>query len=188
MNDHSALKALLRSNEGEIPHLYLDSYGFVTIGVGHKFESRDELLLVEGWVCRTTRQPAASDQILAEWDNVIRVKSGLLAERYAEWTRLDLLPESIDHLLDRDIAEKELSVRMAFPPYTTFPAPAQDALLDMAFNLGVNGLVMKFPHLRAAALSNPPDWQRCAAECRRAAPVSDARNTATRNLFESALA
>ncbi len=175
---------MLRENEGEVPHLYLDSKGFVTAGVGHKFATCAAAAAVDGWVDRITRQPATLAQIQADWTGVNRAKPALAAARYAAWTKLDLAHDAIEQLLDRDIAEKETHLRLAFPGYDSYPALAQDALLDMAFNLGVNGLIMKFPHFRTAALQS--DWSTCAAQCERSAPVSPERNALTRSLFEQA--
>jgi GH24 family phage-related lysozyme (muramidase) len=35
VNDHSELKIMLAGNEGSIQHMYLDTVGKVTVGVGH---------------------------------------------------------------------------------------------------------------------------------------------------------
>ncbi len=53
----------------------------------------------------------------------------------------------------------------------------------MAFNLGVTGLVNKFPTFTRAAREG--DWGKCADECRRRG-ISDERNEKTKELFNEA--
>ncbi|MBV9301622.1 MAG: glycoside hydrolase family protein [Acidobacteriaceae bacterium] len=182
MNDHFELKQLLIENEGNLCHMYLDTVGRVTVGVGHMIPNVHEAEKLSFVLHGCTTQ-ATLDQIASDYAKVESQQRGMLAEHYRPFTALDMTPSAIDELLSLDIATMEAGVRAAFHGYDTYPAPAQDALLDMAFNLGVNGLVTKFPHLKAAAEAG--DWQTCAAECRRNG-ISDARNEKTRTLFENA--
>ena len=74
-------------------------------------------------------------------------------------------------------------LRSLLPGFDAFPAQAQEALLDMAFQLGARGLVNKFPHLVASVKAR--DWKTCAVQCHRAG-IQEWRNVATADLFRHA--
>jgi GH24 family phage-related lysozyme (muramidase) len=48
-------------------------------------------------------------------------------------------------LFERTDSRFEDEVKGKFPDFTKSPKPAQEALVDMAYNLGTQGLVDKFP-------------------------------------------
>jgi GH24 family phage-related lysozyme (muramidase) len=179
MSDHNSLKQLLIENEGRIPHMYLDTAGRVTVAVGHMIPAASEAQKLSLEV-RGSGQAATAAEIAADFNQVRAQAQGMPAEDYRQFTALDMADGDIDQLLDQDIAGMETGVRQHLPAYNSYPEPAQDALLDMAFNLGMNGLVTNFPKLMAAA--ERKDWNTCAAECRRLG-ISDQRNQTTKNLF-----
>jgi GH24 family phage-related lysozyme (muramidase) len=182
MSDHSQLKQMLIENEGSIEHMYLDTVGKVTVGVGHMIPGELEAQRIN-FVVRGTMRPATTLQISSEFGTVGRQRPAMTAASYRQFTTLDMTPDAIDSLLDSDIAIMEAGVRANFFNYDSYPAPAKDALLDMAFNLGVHGLVAHFPHLKAGADSQ--NWRICAAQCRRNG-ISDTRNQKTMDLFLAA--
>lgn len=179
MSDHSTLKQILVENEGRIPHMYLDTVGRVTLAVGHMIATAADSEQLSMQV-RDTGAVATAAQIANDFNQVQSQQPGMAAGHYRQFTTLDMADADIDRLLDQDIAGMEAGVAAHFAAYPTFPEPAQDALLDMAFNLGVNGLLKKFPKLTAAAAAQ--DWNTCAAECKRVG-ISDDRNQKTKELF-----
>lgn len=52
-----------------------------------------------------------------------------------------LRPHEIDYLLDNDVAEKEGELRAKLPWYDDLDEARRGVLLNMAFNLGVEGLL-----------------------------------------------
>jgi GH24 family phage-related lysozyme (muramidase) len=174
---------MLMSAEGTLPHVYLDTVGLVTVGVGHMIPNAEAAQALS-FVVRANGAAATPDQIAAEYANVSRQQKGLLAARYQQFTALDMTDSAIQDLLSADVAAIEAGVASRFAGYDGYPEPAQDALLDMAFNLGVAGLASHFPHLKAAAEAK--DWATCAAQCHRNG-ISDERNDRTKALFESAV-
>jgi GH24 family phage-related lysozyme (muramidase) len=179
MSDHSSLKEMLVENEGRISHMYLDTVGRVTIAVGHMIPSVAEAQNLSMQV-RASGAAASAAQIASDFNRVQAQQMGMSAERYRQFTALDMADADIDELLNQDIAGMESGLQQHLAGYSGFPEPAQDALLDMAFNLGVNGLLKKFPKLIAAATAQ--DWNTCAAQCQRAG-ISDNRNQKTKALF-----
>ncbi|MDQ2711170.1 MAG: hypothetical protein M3Y24_02860 [Acidobacteriota bacterium] len=182
MNDHAALRSLLIENEGNLPHMYLDTVGRVTIGVGHMIPACAAAQQLQ-FVMRGTSQNATYDQIAQDYNSVHDQRSGMRADLYSSFTRLEMTPVVVTNLLTKDIAVMESGVRLSFRGYDSYPSSAQDALLDMAFNLGVSGLIIKFPRLKLAAESS--DWHVCALQCQRSG-ISQDRNDRTKAMFENA--
>lgn len=175
------LKARLRQHEGVVPHLYLDTLGLVTCGVGHMISNPDamaNILLVHS----SGGEASLADKV-TEWYRVKRLEPARLPAYYAANTTLRMTPEAIAGLQDSDVAAFQQALRSLLSGFDEFPESAQEALLDMAFQLGAKGLIDKFPHLVAAA--NVHDWQTCAAQCHRAG-IQEWRNVATASLFRQA--
>ena len=159
------------AEEGVVPHLYLDTRGNVTCGCGMLISKIGEL----GRFTWTDFTAALND-----WSKLQSMKRACEygktapASRYAPVTRarmqdpmqgLDDLLASLDGALGRRIHGFE-----------SWPTCAQEALVDMAWNLGVDGLVKGYPKMLAACAAG--DWSTAAAECHRNG-ISDARNQRT---------
>ena len=178
----SKIRNGLKAEEGCVQHMYLDTRGFVTVGVGHLISSADSARKL-GFVCRDSGEAATAEQIETDFNAVKQQPAARIASFYRDSTALDMPMEAIDSLLDAQIDEFETGIRNRLPDYDQYPDDAREALLDMAFNLGIGGLFGKFPKLIGYA--EQEDWQNCARECRRIG-ISDARNLATRSKFENA--
>jgi len=165
--------------EGDCHHLYLDKHGLVTIGIGNlvgSAEAAAELPFVD----RRTSQPATRAQIVEAFDKVSHLHKGPVAGAFASATTLRLPEGAVRALAAERLAGEFLpALRRDFPGFDGFPAPAQRALVDMAYNLGVGGLG-KFHELRAAV--DTGDWRTAAAECHRRTCRAE-RNEWTRDLF-----
>jgi GH24 family phage-related lysozyme (muramidase) len=121
-------------HEGRRTRVYLDSAGHPTVGVGFNLDRDDarQMLTAVG----------------ASYDGV---RSGKQALTDAE----------VDALLDRSLAGAVETVRASVPDFDALKPAQQDALLDMAFNLGPGG----FPRFRKMlAALNAGDVQKAAAE------------------------
>ena len=69
--------------------------------------------------------------------------------------------EFAEELLMRDIATTRAALRMAWPRIDEFDPARRDAFINMAFQLGVSGL-MQFEAMRAAAIAR--DWETAARQ------------------------
>ncbi|WP_210395628.1 glycoside hydrolase family protein [Motiliproteus sediminis] len=176
------LKQDIRTHEGVINHLYQDTRGNATIGVGQLVPDAAYARTLP-LVHRDNRQPASGEEIDAEYARVMAEPPAMVASRYRSATELILPDDEIDKVLDQRVDEFMAGLSRHLPGFEQFPEGAQQALLDMAFNLGVGGLTRKFPKLMRAAKQQ--DWQTCAAECSRRG-IGDQRNAATRALFDGA--
>jgi GH24 family phage-related lysozyme (muramidase) len=89
----------------------------------------------------------------------------------------------IDALLVADVTRFEALLAAAFPDWNSYPEPAQEALFDMAYNLGISGLQKKFPNMMAAVHAG--QWDVAAAQCHRTG-IGEPRNQRTAALFQQA--
>ena len=172
---------LIKRGEGCISHMYLDTVGKVTVGVGNMLPTAESAIELP-FICRDTGVAATNEETRAEFNSIASKDPAKLASSYKKFTKLDLADDSIDDLLDQRIAEFESGLRKNFPLYDTYPDAAKRGLMDMAFNLGNSGLVNKFPSFTKAAREE--DWTVCAQECQRTG-ISDERNEEVRKLFSS---
>lgn len=186
MSDNTDYKNKVRSKlkreEGCLSHMYLDTRGYVTVGVGHMMPSVKSAKKLK-FILRSSGKLATPDQISDDFTNVKNAEPGRIASSYKPLTKLDLPDSEVDIILDKQIDEFESALKNHFSNYYRFPHSAQHALLDMAFNLGAQGLLKKFPKLIANA--EKENWDECANECRRVG-IGDSRNESTKKLFSQA--
>jgi GH24 family phage-related lysozyme (muramidase) len=172
--DRIAAAGRLKTFEGLTDYLYRCTGGVVTVGVGHAIPDAASALLLP-WDA-----PAA--QVETDFARVAAAAQGLPAARYQGLTRCRLSARSIDALLLADMEQFSAALTARFPAWNGYPEPAQQALFDMAYNLGVGGL-LKFQRLLAACASG--DWETAATQCHRGG-IGDARNQETCALFRQA--
>lgn len=174
-------RALIKRGEGCISHMYLDTVGKVTIGVGNMLPTSEAATKLP-FIKRDTGAVATVAEIRTEFESVACREPAKRASSYKQYTKLDLTDDTINELLDRRIAEFESGLRRDFSDYESYPDAVKLSLMDMAFNLGNSGLVNKFPTFTSAALAR--NWTVCAQECRRNG-ISDARNEEIKELLSS---
>jgi GH24 family phage-related lysozyme (muramidase) len=170
-------------HEGVISHMYLDTVGKVTVGIGFMIPDPHSALTYR-LTNRTSGAPATSQEKLAEWTQVAQQTKGKIAQSYKKFTQLEMPDDEVRRVLDDKLRGFAESLRTRFAAFDTYPASAQLALLDMIFNLGPNGLFKGFPTMCKAV--DRLDWAKCAAECNRK-DISKDRNDETRDLFLAAI-
>ncbi len=167
----------VQSFEGRVRYMYKCTGGEVTIGFGHAIENPADApkltLAIDG-------RPATDDEILADYASVAAVAKGPAATFFANRTQCRMADSDIDALLAADVARFEALLADAFPDWNTYPEPAQEALFDMAYNLGIHGLQNKFPSMMAAVHAGK--WDVAAAQCHRQG-IGETRNQQTAALF-----
>lgn len=176
---HEAMTDLSRW-EGFTTWLYLDTRGLVTVGIGN--------MLPDVQACRalpwkTVGQPSTAAEVDAAWTAVRRMEPGRAASSYANATKIRLDQGDVMALAERRLEREFLpGLKRLYPGWDTFPASAQRALVDMAWNLGIAGLA-KFRHLAGAVSAR--DWAAAAQSCGRSTSRPE-RNQWTRQLFRDA--
>src|ERR1700744_58847 len=163
----------LKRFEGSTSYMYLCTGGAVTVGVGHAI-ANSPLAQHLPWIGAPT-----PERIAADFARIAAAGKGLPAAHYQALTQCRLDELSVEALLAADLAAFEKELTSYLPAWERFPEPAQQALFDMAYNLGVGGL-LKFRKLLAACTSG--QWEIAATECHRAG-IGDERNLETAALF-----
>jgi GH24 family phage-related lysozyme (muramidase) len=165
--------------EGCCQHMYVDTRGHVTTGIGHLLPNADAALALP-WCHRATGLPATPAEIRAAFAHVREQGPGLKSLAYRLASDL-VLPGGVAADLAATRLEREFlpGLRRLCPSFDNYPMPAQRALVDMAYNLGVGGLG-KFHNLLAACERG--DFSAAAENCHRRTS-REIRNASTRNLF-----
>ncbi len=182
--EKSELRKKLEQYEGRIDHMYQDTKGFVTIGVGHLIKDVAAAQELD-FVHRQGNRAATSEEIEADFEAVKKQSAGLFASAYKKYTKLNLPATSIDALTDKHIEsfEKELQRIYGDEEFDAYPTEVRLALFDMIFNLGMPTLKNGFPSFNKAI--KVKDWSTAAKESSRR-DVAPARNSYVRGLFEKA--
>lgn len=151
--------------EGSVPHMYRDSLGYVTVGVGnliHDGVDACSLPFVTDGDRRATPREIGDDFL-----RVISLAKGMASSQYRAPSppHISLPQESIDELLRNRLDREFLpGIRRLLPDFDSYPSGPQSALVDIAFNCGVSGLSM-FSHLLDACRRH--DWAAAANSCHR---------------------
>ena len=169
--------AKLESFEGSIPWMYRDTVGKVTVGVGVMLSDAAAAVALP---FRAGDQPASAAEIAAEFSRVDALPMGRAAHFYRRDGGLELAQSEITSLLQSVVLRFEAQLRERIAGYDGFPDPAKMALLDMAYNLGPEGLLTGFPKLIQAAETG--NWKQAAVQCFRHGPGA-ARNQWTQAMF-----
>lgn len=169
--------------EGNISHMYLDTVGVVTVGIGHALATPAAAASLP-FTMRATGQPASAAQIGADYTSVKTQLAGRAGSFYETFSQTVLTDDAIADLFGQDMNRFLPGLVSKVPGFADFPRAAQLALVDMAFNLGVSGLLSKFPKMMRFVSAH--NWAGCATECRRP-QLSDERNRQTIEWFADAV-
>ncbi|BFM06572.1 hypothetical protein [Halioxenophilus aromaticivorans] len=186
--------ASLELYEGRSTHLYLDTLGNVTVGVGHFVANRGAIVSVQLYKkdAQGNNVVASLAEKQAEYDNIARQSYGVsfAAGYYKQFTKLFMLNIDIDAQREAHLKSffKELAgyynVANGFKSdFENMPLEVQKALFDMVFNVGLPSLISGFPQLDKAIKTE--QWDVAANQCSRKG-LSPARNSYCKNLFNLA--
>lgn len=156
--------------EGFYDHMYLDSAvpkSLVTVGYGKMLNSPEDAAKYPFQIDDT---PASETQIKQAWNTVynsVQGRNNYTASYFASMTTIRMTEEDARMITIAHIQGNLESAQEAFADFNDYPVPAQEAILDMAYNLGISSDgVSKFPsfnrHIRnkdfasAATESNRP--------------------------------
>lgn len=176
------LRKKLEDYEGSVEHMYLDSKGLVTVGVGHLLATLQEAQKLP--FTTQARVKATAVEIQADYDAVKKQPANRLAIFYKRFTKLKLNKIEIDKLTNKHIDSFYRELKQLYSGYDAFPSEAKLALMDLIFNLGATNLRTKWPNLNKAVKAS--DWANAALNSNRKPPVSAARNTYVKDLFNKA--
>jgi GH24 family phage-related lysozyme (muramidase) len=176
------LLSAVREHEGAVEHFYLDTTGNVTIGLGFLVANLEAALALP-LVDRQSGAAASREAVERSFRAVAAAPMGQRAAAYAALCSVKLPAQAQEQLLGHKLEEFRVGLTRHFENFSQLPAPVTHALLDMAFNLGLNGLLQKFPKFCAAIRSG--DFAAAARESRRP-QVGEQRNQRVREWLERA--
>ncbi len=135
-------------------HMYLDTEGLVTVGLGHRIPDVQEAMDMTFYKRGTTNKVAKS-VIMKAYNAVLN--SGLLntkAEKFKDLpgNDIDLDLTEIEKRFDKDVTQflKLLKAEKYFADFETYPAGAQLGMLDIAYTMGVDRFHTIFDVFHAA--------------------------------------
>lgn len=167
--------------EGSVPWLYRDTVGKVTVGVGLMLP---DLATAQALPFNINdmggETTATTDDITKDWNRVMQMAPSLTANAYHSNGSVYLDPTDITAQLVSVLTIFDADLRQRFSGWTSFPEPAQLALLDMIYNLGPYGVFHGYPSMCGAV--DAGNWITAATQCGRRGP-SAARNLWTKNQF-----
>lgn len=176
------LRNKLEEYEGSIQHMYLDSKGYVTVGVGHLLATLAAAQLLPFYT--QAGKKATTAEIKTDYEAVKKQPANKLAVYYKRFTKLTLKKTDIDALTNKHIDSFYKELKRIYVDFDTFPSEVKLALFDLIFNLGMTELNNNWPSLNKAIKAK--DWAKAATESNRKPPVSAARNKYVKDLFNKA--
>lgn len=155
------LRAKLKQYEGQVEHMYLDTRGFVTVGVGHMISTAEDAKKI-AFVKAESGSPATKKEIEDEYALIKSKPFGAAypARRFKSFTKLKLTDSTIDGITNKYIAsfEGELKQIYGATEFNAHPENVKLALFDMIFNLGMPKLKSGYPkfnkHIKAKDYKN----------------------------------
>lgn len=194
------MRAIVRSTfipftrplEGWVTWMYLCTAFRVTTGLGYLIDSPGAALALN-WL-RPGGARATPDEVRAEWQ-AVKASTKLAPAgggRFAQITRLRITDEEVERLAFARLDGFWRHLCSWLPDLPAWPAPAQLAILSMAWGLGPafnevrgpSGALM-WPKFVAAAKRG--DFATCADECKmRGAGSISTRNAHNKSLFLAA--
>ena len=189
----TTLQTNLKKYEGHINHLYLDTKGKVTVGVGHLIANRNAVSGVTLYKVKNKllTQPATLQEKMTEYANIAKLPWGKRygAESFESHTTLKMKDFDIKFLLNKHIDSFYLELKNIYKKdkgftknFDDFDSKVQLALFDMIFNLGATKLVNSFPNFNGAIKND--NFKQAAKQSHRL-DISEARNKYVEKLLES---
>ncbi|MFL0800106.1 MAG: hypothetical protein K6L80_06655 [Agarilytica sp.] len=184
ITEKSTLRTKMEKYEGKISHMYLDSKGYVTVGVGHLLKDLASAQKLS--FKKSNNTPASKDDIQLDYEAVKQQPKNRLASFYKRHTALTLSNTDINALTDKHIDSFEGELKRIYSDFPSFPSEVRLALFDLIFNVGMTDLNNNWPSLKKAVKAK--DWATAATESSRKSPISAERNKYVKDLFEKAAA
>jgi GH24 family phage-related lysozyme (muramidase) len=136
-HDEDTLFADLKTWEGCVAYMYLDTVGLVTVGIGNLLRTVDDAKALP-FIDMDTGKPASQQAIEAAYSAVNKMPPAQHWSKYKLRPSLELSEETSGELALARVANEFLPrLRRAFPDFDTYPPSAQRFMIDMAYNGGV---------------------------------------------------
>ena len=183
----------IRAHEGEVPYMYLDTKGLVTVGIGNLIDPVASAIALpfqtksQNKLGAPAGRPATPSEIEVEWHHIKHHTKCLAMAKYghtlcAPETNLELSQSSRDKLFWDKSDSNESVLHETFRDYDAWPADAQLGLMALAWGLGP-GFPAHWNKFTAACKAR--DFATAAAESHISSWNAD-RNGASQRFFRNA--
>jgi GH24 family phage-related lysozyme (muramidase) len=162
-----AWPSFISAREGRTNFMYLDTLRFVTFGVGRKIDENGKISsygLALPW--RNKDFDRVLEAVILKEFTMIKSHTELAPQggnAFKAVSTLHVTEADIDEALFETTADFWHILQLELPNLESWPASAQLALMDMAYNLGPNFLGPGWPNFTAAAKHG--DFGLAAAHC-----------------------
>ncbi len=177
------LKKQITSYEGNVSHMYLDSEGYVTVGIGSLIPSLKAAQKLP-FVHNKTLKKATSKEIQQDYTKIKSQPKGKYSFKYKKYTKLILTQKSIDNLFATQINQFHKELKLLYPKFDLYPTEVKMALFDMIYNLGMSKLKNLFPKFNLAIKQK--NWKEAAKQSHRKPTIPQSRNNYVKNLLLNA--
>ena len=152
--------------EEYVPHIYLDKYGNVTVGIGHLIPDVDDAKGLS-FTKRGTTIGASQSEIELAFNTV--KSSGLINARASAFRNLTNIfmteADAVSQAMkDIDDFLNILKSSDYFPEFDSYPTLAKEGLLDLAYNVGADEARFGYKKTAAAALRR--NWKEAGVQQR----------------------
>ena len=188
----ATLKKNLVDYEDSITHLYLDTKGKVTVGIGHLIPNKNAMSGVTLYKVKNKllTTPATLQEKMTEFSNIAKLPWGkrYSAISFEKHTTLRMKEFDINNLFNKHLDSFYVELKNIYKKgkgfsknFDDFHQNVQLALFDMIFNLGATKLVHSFPNFNEALKKD--DFKEAANQSHRL-DVDEARNKYVKKLLE----
>jgi GH24 family phage-related lysozyme (muramidase) len=163
--------------ENFVPHMYLDSEGNVTVGIGTLLSDAATAETLP-FVKRGTNVAATSQEIKRDFNSVKNsVLTNTRAPGFRHLTNLDLSEAESEFKALTDMKDFIRIIRSSdnFPEFDSYPVAAKMGLLDMVYTSGAKGIREDFPVFTSAVRRR--NWKLAAQESHRLQPSAKRNQT-----------
>jgi len=160
--------------EDFVPHMYRDSNGHVTVGIGQLLPTANDAKQLT-FTRRGTNIKASAQEVELDFNNVKNapVSNNSVAAAYLRFTKLEFTERRAEQLaLIRMRDFVKLLRSTYFPEFDTYPVLVKMGLLDLAYNRGARGARDNYPEFAAAM--DRRNWKWAGVKQRRDRPVDRA--------------
>ncbi len=189
----SELVKKIEQYEGRFNHLYLDTKGKVTIGVGHLIPNRNAIVMVALYTLKNKIPSLLANlaEKQAEYDKIAKLPYGQRygASSFKSHTTLVMKDSDINTQKSKHINSFYTELTNIYKKSNGYPDDfdklhknVQLALFDMIFNLGATKITGSFPGFNKALKAG--DWKKAATESNRP-DVNVARNQYVKQLLNT---
>lgn len=172
--------------EGWARHIYMDSEGYFTIGVGFLLPDKYALGKYR-WREKKSKKVVIDKRLIeTDWDAVKKKGKGHKLPAYAAVTNFEISDSDIARLLNVKMYQFHQETRRVFKDqgidFDALPPLVKEALFDITWTTGPGDFRHDWPKLKAAIRKR--DWAEAAAESHRiGGQVGPKRNQEIKNLF-----